>query len=689
MVPYSNRKLVAAVLDLLAPADDLPPASGSAVLDWLDRQALTTHAHLWQEILVPGFDGLAAESNSLNARLLCELGQTESREGWTVSPRAFIDTLIQLAAYGTYGQRDHPTWSAMGYDSGPKTSPGAPVRHVVPHQKGLAALDSSYDIVIVGAGAGGGVAARVLADAGARVLLVDRGRFLSYEEMSRDHTANHRLAVYGHNTGPEIEGNPRVYAAPDQPERVIRRPFETDWHNNAMTVGGGTRIYQGMAWRFHPDDFRMASKYGVPEGSSLADWPLTYHELEPYYTKAEQEFGVCGDSHAHRVQGPRSADYPMPPQAENLEAEVLRKGAEALGLSTGPVPLLINSTPRSGRAACVRCGECVGFACPTDAKNGTHNVVIPLALATGRCTLATSVRVERILVDSTGRATGVVALDVATGARREITAGAVVLSAGAIETARLLIASATDVYPAGLGNRTDQVGRHLQGHLYVSAFGLFDSRVQDGLGPGVSIATADYCHNLGGDGIGGGVLANEAVKLPATFWLRGLAPDAPRWGAKSRHAMRETYLRTSHIYGPIQEIPNPDARVTLAQGVQDAHGNLVPRIGGRLHPECLRAGSALQERALQWMQASGASRVWAHPDPLTGTLTAGQHQAGTARMGNDPASSVTDPYGRVHGHQGLWVMDGSLHVTNGGVNPVLTIFALTYRCAEALAHVGK
>ncbi|WUB69342.1 GMC family oxidoreductase N-terminal domain-containing protein [Streptomyces sp. NBC_00576] len=253
----------------------------------------------------------------------------------------------------------------------------------------------------------------------------------------------------------------------------------------------------------------MASRYGVPEGSSLADWPLTYDDLERHYTRAEQEFGVCRDGQAHRCQGFRSREYPMPAQPSTREADVLRKGAEALRLSTGPVPLLLNSRPRDGRAACVRCGECVGFGCPVDARAGAHNTVILLALKTGLCRLVSGHRAQRVLVDGTGRATGAVVRDMDTGARVEVRAGAVVLAAGAIETARLLLASATDKAPEGLGNRSGQVGRHLQGHNYTGAFGSFEEPVQDLQGPGVSIATCDYMHDLGGDVVGGGVLANE------------------------------------------------------------------------------------------------------------------------------------------------------------------------------------
>ncbi|WP_224391234.1 GMC family oxidoreductase [Pseudonocardia sp. ICBG1293] len=210
--------------------------------------------------------------------------------------------------------------------------------------------------------------------------------------------------------------------------------------------------------------------------------------------------------------------------------------------------------------------------------------------------------------------------------------------------------------------------------------------MQDLHGPGVSIATTEYTHDLGGEGIGGGVIANEVVKMPALFRVWAAPPGAPRWGYDAKQWMRDAYLRTAHLMGPIQEIPNPQARVTLAADVRDALGHRVARLSGAQHPESVRAAHALRRRAEQWMHASGARQVWS-PPVQTG-LSAGQHQAGTARMGTGPGDSVTDPYGRVHGHAGLWISDASLHVTNGGVNPVLTILALAYRGIGELAASG-
>jgi choline dehydrogenase-like flavoprotein len=520
----------------------------------------------------------------------------------------------------------------------------------------------------------------VLAEAGASVLLVERGEWLPFAEVGNDHVRNHRLAVHGDNTRVSIAAGPRVLEA-DGREHVVHGSHEPGWHANAMTVGGGTRVYGAQGWRFFPDDFRMATRYGVPDGSALADWPITYEDLAPFYDRAEWEIGVAGDGGAHPDAGKRARGYPMPPFDLTGDGPVLARGAATLGWPTGAVPLLINSVPYGGRADCVQCGQCVGFACPTDAKNGAHNTMIPRALATGRCSLVTSCVAERIKTDSRGRVVGVGLVDAAR-TRRTIRAGHVVVSAGAIETARLLLGSRSDAHPAGIGNAHDQVGRHLQGHLYTGAFGQFDEPVHDGLGPGPAISTCAFVHDNAGV-IGGGMLANEFVKLPMMFWLTTQAPDAPRWGLAGKHAMRDGYLRTSQIFGPVQEIPTSTTRVTLAEGVVDDLGREVARISGSQHRETVRTAEVIRARAEEWMHASGARRVWT--TPIGRGVAAGQHQAGTCRMGDDAATSVTDAWGRVHGHDNLWIMDASLHVTNGPVNPVLTIFALAFRSAERLA----
>lgn len=681
---------LSALLEVLAPGAVGQPSAGDLALTaTLARR--TADDPLWRDLVRPGLTALDDEAltrgvdrfarldESVRRRVVDDAANGVTTATWNVDPARWL-AVTAATVMQVYYADPSPAWAALGYDPSPKRAPGAPVVERTVRLTPVAALTDAYDVVVVGSGAGGGVAAEVLARAGASVLVLERGPAQSVAEIGRDHVANHRFPRFGLNTAAPAPAERRITTAGGR--ELDLGPAEPGFHANPWVVGGGTRVYQGMAWRFSPTDFRMASRHGVPDGSSLADWPITYDDLEPWYGSVEWSLGVCGDAAAHPNAGPRLRPYPMPPMPLTREGSILAAAARHLGWSTGPVPLLINSVPNEGRAQCVQCGTCVGFACPVDAKNGTFNVSLPAAQRTGRCTVATHARVARITTDHLGRVNGVELIDAVGGTRRTIRAGHVVVAAGAIESARLLLTSRSDHHPDGLGNHADMVGRNLQGHVYVGAFGLFDEPVQDLTGPGVSIATCDF---LDGDPttVGGGVLANEVVKMPAMFYGWALPPGAARWGRAAHEAMANSYLRTAHVFGPIQEIPDPSCRVTLSDRT-DRHGVPLVRLEGRVHPESIRSAERHAERAVTWMRATNAREVWSSPSPVR-TLSAGQHQAGTCRMGDDPRTSVTDRHGQVHGHRNLWVMDASLHVTNGGVNPVLTIMALAAACASELA----
>ena len=540
-----------------------------------------------------------------------------------------------------------------------------------------------YDAIIVGAGAAGGIVACVLAESGKRVLLLERGPTLGFKDIPRDHLRNQRLSIYGHNAGPDVVGNPRVFVDPAGVSRIVK-PHQPDYHNNAACVGGGTRVYGAQAWRFLPDDFRMASKYGIPSGSSLADWPISYETLEPFYERAEWELGVAGDG-GSQTQIPRRREYPLPAVSPSPQTRALSNAAAQLGWSTTPVPLLINTKPYNDRDQCIACKYCVGFACPTDAKNGTHNTVIPRALATGNCELLTNVVVEQIDVDERGDVNGVTFFTNSGGTVRKESSRSklVVVSGGAIESARLLLNSQSSLHPNGLGNNHDQVGRNLQGHLYPRAYGISSTRVFNGIGPGVTIATLQFNHDNAGI-VGGGMLADDFIKPPIDFWYDSLPPDLPRWGKANKQFMRDNYARVLHLRGPVQDISSPEGRVTIDKSVRDKWGVPVARLSGTTHPATVEAAEFMRERAAEWLRASGCETVWSAQPGLV--LSGKQHQAGTCRMGIDRAVSVTDEWGRVHDHNNLFVIDGSIHVTNGGVNPVLTIMALAFRSAEYIAR---
>ncbi|CAN5498741.1 GMC family oxidoreductase [soil metagenome] len=695
--------LLNAVLDCLIPPDDFPGAVAAGVPEYVNRQLNGDLRHLASKIT----DGLAALDSEardsaggdfwqLTAQaqtdLLRRVEAGEVQSVWTVPPGEFLALMVNLAAEGYYadpgngGNLEEISWKMMGYSPRrPVPEPELPTIPVLPNTPPMPAVTDEYDVVVVGAGVAGGIVAAKLAEAGRRVLLLERGRHFEHlSDVPRDHLRNHRLALYGVNTDSNMEDKPRVHV--DQRGRVqVVKPFEPNYHLNAMTLGGGALVYGMQAWRFLPDDFRMATKYGVPEGSSLADWPISYDDLAPYYDQAEWEIGVAGDATGHLNKGARARPYPMPPVRDNAMRVVLNKGAAKLGWQTAPVPLAMNTVARDGRDACIECAQCIGFACPVNAKAGSFNTMLPRAFATGHCTLVCEAQAERIQTDANGKVTGLSYFTIKEGqpVRHVVRAAQVVVSAGAIESARLLLLSANSREPNGLGNNSDQVGRHLQGHYYPGALGLFEESVYDGIGPGVAISTCDFNHDNEGV-IGGAMLANEFVKIPIIYWRGDLPPELPKWGLQSKRWVRENYRRTHTVQGPVQEIPSPEGRVTLDPEVRDRFGLPVIRSSGTQHPETVRTSEFMRQKAIAWLKASGAKKVWSYP--VTLGLSGGQHQAGTCRMGKDPKTSVTDSYGRVHGHENLFVVDGAIHVTNGGFNPVLTIMALAFRSAEEIAR---
>jgi choline dehydrogenase-like flavoprotein len=526
--------------------------------------------------------------------------------------------------------------------------------------------------IVVGAGAGGGVVAKELAGHGLSVVLFERGGWPDYDRHINDELISQRTQVLGSAFGPDHRKHPRVRVYPDGSRQVVT-PIRGDYGHNAACVGSGTVSYGAMAWRFMPEDFRMRSTYGHVEGSTLEDWPIAYEELEPFYEKAEWEIGVSGDDSQNPFAPPRNLPQPMPPFENNREGKVLAAACRRLGLHPFPIPMLRNSVPYNGRPACIRNRTCVGFACPVDGKNGTHNTVIPAAIATGNCEVRVHCQVAGIISEPSGRIKGVSYFD-GNGKGHEQTADLLVLAASATETARLLLNSATDRFPGGLGNNNDWVGRNLQGHAYTGAMGIFSDEITDYAGPGATFGFCDYNHHNEGI-VGGGLLCNEFNALPYLF--TGVRPPgAPAWGKEHKAFQMKNIKRVAALHGPVQEMPNFNARVTIDPTVKDYWGIPVLALSGERHPIDHEHCRWLSRKAEEVLKEAGAVETWLNVGGRG--LSGGQHQSGTARMGNDPKTSVTSRYGQVHGIDNLFVADGSLFVTAGGFNPVLTILALGY-----------
>ncbi|WP_406248292.1 GMC family oxidoreductase N-terminal domain-containing protein [Microbacterium sp. M] len=535
-------------------------------------------------------------------------------------------------------------------------------------------LAPSYDAIIVGAGPGGGAAARVLAAAGRSVLLVERAPARTNADLRGDHLHGKRNALYWPTLGPG-PGHPRELRSEEGHALLVDSIGDAGPYGlNADILGGGTRVWQGMSWRFLPEDFRMETVYGNPDAdASLADWPFDYDEIEPYYTRAEWEIGVAGDEGSLTARTPRTRGYPMPAMGTEPARELLGSAADRLGWGWGPIPLAINSVPHDGRPACVRCPQCVGHACPVDAKNGAHNTLIARAVTDGCSVLQDAEAIE--IRDGASHAEVTLMVDASTERAREITvrADVVVVSAGAVETARLLLAS-------GLGN--EHVGRNLHDHRFATVLGDVVDPVKPFSGPGHSIATLDHVH---ADTVpyGGGVLVDLMGILPLTS--AGSPPaGVASWGSEHKEWMREGRAHIFGVFGMGQEVPHRGSGVRLSRRARDRWGRPGATMSKLVHAASQEIDAGLGVQGMRWLEAAGATGVHIARRGGATASAAGEHSCGTVRMGSSPAAAATDPEGRLYGTRRVVVCDSSLHPTNGSVNPTLTIVANALRVAERL-----
>lgn len=676
--PVFGSPTLRAAVDRVIPADEWPAGWEGGVAEYLATSRDLGWAIPLLSQLVDRLDRGARDAGAVSFAELSAFAQDAALTALEsdVASAAEFAALRRVSWEGFYAASDQRTpigLAMVGFRAVPEgvipVEP-EPITGLRPP-----ALRRDYDVVIVGSGPGGGVAAQVLANAGKSVLLVERAQSLSNAALRGDHLHGKRNAVYWPSAGPG-PGHPRVAQLPDGEDRVIDGTEDAALYGlNAMAFGGGTRLWQGMAWRFMPDDFAMASVFGNPEGASLADWPIDYEELEPFYTRAEWELGVAGIEGGLTRRTPRSAGYPMPPMGTEPARELLGRAAESLGWGWGPIPLALNSVPHDGRPACVRCPQCVGHACPVNAKNGAQNTFIPRAVATGNCDVIYDAEVIEVR-DGADRAHVTIMAEASTRPiALEIDAEVIVVSAGAVETPRLLLAS-------GIGN--DHLGRHLHDHRFVTMLSTVDEPVKPFVGPGHSVATLDHVH---AESIpwGGGVLVDLMSLLPLTTASSPNAPGVPLWGAGHKEWMRGGRANVFGVFGMGQEIPMPTSRVTLANGVRDRWGKPVAALRKNVHWASVEVEDGMEREGANWLDAAGAHDIRRQRGIATASA-AGEHSCGTARMGTSPENSATDRYGRVHGTKRIVVCDSSLHPTNGSVNPTLTIVANAYRVAEHLVE---
>jgi len=449
----------------------------------------------------------------------------------------------------------------------------------------------------------------------------------------------------------------------------------------ARTVGGSSTHFTANYWRFHEIDFVERSRLGSIAGTGLEDWPITYAELEPYYTKVDWDIGVSGLAGASPFDPPRSRPYPMPPLPVKSSGVLLERGARKLGLHPFPAPMAINSQPYRGRPGCVHCGFCHGFACEVQAKSATLFNMIPEAEATGNCEIRPNSYVVRIDTNARGRATGVAYLD-AQGREHFQKARAVVVSANGAETPRLLLSSASSRFPDGLANSSGLVGKYLMFNYSSRLSAVFEHELNEFKSVQVTRILHDFYDSDPKRGFYGGGGIDARIGPQPAFWAQRLSLEGPAWGAAFKARLRE-FPRTMLLACHGTSLPVATNSVSLDPTLKDAWGRPAIRVTYKDHPDDLANARFMQDRGVEIMEAAGAQRVTRAPIRESNVSV---HLLGTCRMGNDPRNSVVDRYHRTHDIRNLFLCDGSSLVTSGRGQPTMTIQALAFRAAD---HIGR
>ena len=534
------------------------------------------------------------------------------------------------------------------------------------------------DFVIVGSGAAGGVIARELSQAGMTVVVLEQGPRISPQTRRHDELADWYLGGF---TNDAVK-NPQTFRNRADKQAAVQKFKPALWYGRA--VGGASLHYTANFWRFHEIDFIERSVLGAIPNTGFADWPITYADLEPYYTKVEWKIGVSGLAGASPFDPPRTKPYPMPPLPVKSSGVLFERGARKLGWHPVPAPMAINSQPYRGRAACVHCGFCHGFACEVFAKASTLTTVIPEAEATGKCEVRPESYVFRIETNKQGRVTGASYFD---RDRRERSqrARAVVVCANGAETPRLLLMSANSQFPNGLANSSGLVGKYLMFNSNTRALGVFEHELNEYKSVQVTRILHDFYDSDPKRGHYGGGGLDARIGPQPTTWAIRTATEGPPWGSAFKARLKE-FPRSMQVACHGTSLPIESNNITLDPALKDAWGLPAIRATYEDHPDDLATARFLQDRGAEILEAAGALRVT--KAPIT-AQTSSVHLLGTCRMGNSPATSVVDRYHRSHDVPNLFICDGSSLVTSGRGQPTMTIQALAFRAGEHIAHFAK
>lgn len=509
-------------------------------------------------------------------------------------------------------------------------------------------LDDSSVVVVIGSGAGGGTLSWALAQGGIDVVCLEAGARLKMGDIVND-----EAQMFGKFTWLD--------------ERIGEGDMPANfpiW--NCKTVGGTTMHWTAACPRLQEHEFRVRSTYGKLDSASLADWPFPLAELAPWYERAEDLMGV---TNTHGIA-------PLPANNNYL---VLESGARLAGYRDMDTNnMAINSAPRDGRASCLELGFCTS-GCATGAKWSTLYTEVPKAELSGHFELRPNCMAVKVLTAKDGHVSGVRYLD-SDGQAREQRARVLCVAGNVVETTRLLFNSASDAAPNGLANSSGQLGRNYMHHVLAGVVAVMPGEVDMHKGVQCAGVVRDETRHDPTRGFAGGFQLHTVNFTPETL-ANLLLPGA--WGRRLTSVL-ERYRNLAALLIIGEDAARPDNRVTLHPTRKDRYGLPVPVISYRHHPNSRAMLKYALAAARKVYSVLGAAEMYDMVDVFPST-----HNMGTARMGDDPASSVCNRWGQTHDVTNLFVSDGSVFASAGCENPTLTIVALALRQADYIAKQMK
>lgn len=547
---------------------------------------------------------------------------------------------------------------------------------------------ATFDAIVIGSGAGGSTVARTLARAGQKVLILEAGPnyFPGLDQpgalrpplFSSDELKLQIRSLIAQD--PVVE--PRTFRAAADAARALVGDVNGLPHNV-----GGAAVHADMKYpRFRPADFQLGTRLGDIPGAAFADWPVDYATLERFYVEIEHAVGVAGpadgDALADPFAPPKSKPYPMPPGLPMFANTLLADAARSLGYHPFAYPTAVASRPYRGRPACIDCGFCSGYGCPTHAKSSPAVTLLRDALLTNHVQLRDECPVMRLVPNATLTQIERVEYLDPTGALQSATADRYILAASAAESARLVLLS-----DPALGNASGLVGRNLMFHFQTQVIGVLRQRVHGERGRSVTMGMSDFRGTPGDADHPLGGIVEFATSSDLIGEAKNYAFSLGQAGAPLASLVAQSPLRAKLLAMIMQaeDAPQPTNTVDLDPEIVDVYGRPALRVTYTPHAWERAARDFYIPKLLAIQEAAGAQFSLVAP---IDSPSQSRHVMGTLRMGTDPATSVCDRVGRFHGVGNLYCADGGLFPTSSGFNPTLTLQALALWVGANLVAPG-